>query len=142
MINFNSLPRVLFSKLYDLPKVSGIYLALASDDDVLYIGQAKNINKRWESHHRKSDLEKFNCTQIAWFPIQEEFLNIAERDALLQLRPLLNGVSMWDAPSSKRSTVANNLDAELTAILTKFYGADYTNYKPEDLVWSEMYGSV
>ncbi len=142
MISLDSLPRVLFSELYDLPKVSGIYLALASDNDVLYIGQAKNINKRWESHHRKSDLERFNCTQVAWLPSQEEVLNITERDALLQFRPLLNGVSMWDAPSSKRSTVASELDAELAAILTKFYGEDYVNYKPEDLVWSDLHGCI
>lgn len=41
-----------------------------------------------------SHLTKFGCARIAWMCCDTCNLEIFERDALLELRPLLNGVSM------------------------------------------------
>ena len=141
MMNLDDLPYVCFSDLWLLPNASGIYFALNSDGDVLYIGLAKNIAKRWLNHHRLTDLQEFNCNRVAWQLCDEASLELSERDALLKFRPLLNGVAMRRTVAPKQLKTSSNLEDDLCSIFSKFYGVNHDRYQ-QDLEWSDLKGNV
>lgn len=95
MINLDDLPSYKFSEVQYLPHVSAIYFALAKDNTVLYIGKSKNICKRWRNHHRLYDLEKANCSRVAYLCYDDRFIADMERTAILQFNPLLNSTPVF-----------------------------------------------
>ena len=58
--NLLNLPSVKLSEKDRLPTTAGIYFALDSNNQLWYVGKARNINKRWVNHHRYHQLEKVN----------------------------------------------------------------------------------
>jgi len=57
MIDVNLLPSVPLPEWRTLPKEPGIYLVLADNGDVMYVGKAQDLSTRWKSHHRTPDLK-------------------------------------------------------------------------------------
>lgn len=79
--------------LGSLPKASGIYLVLAANDEVVYVGQTQNIRDRWKNgHHKLADIvsEYGNDIRIKCVAIPQWLLNRAEHSAILRHKPKLN----------------------------------------------------
>lgn len=72
------------SDLRNLPRISGIYIVLDSNMNVLYVGQAKDIHERWNNgHHKLGEIiaECGTSAYIRWVEIPEWLLNRAENAA-------------------------------------------------------------
>ncbi|MBF2057668.1 MAG: GIY-YIG nuclease family protein [Cyanobacterium sp. T60_A2020_053] len=94
---FTDLPYVSFDDLNFLPHCSGIYFAYDSKNIIHYIGQAKNIQQRWKTHHRKYQLEEINQkypVKIAWLMWSEDDLDLAEKYFIDLYKPLLNNTKV------------------------------------------------
>lgn len=85
--------QVPITDLESLPKVSGIYLVRSASGEVVYIGQASNIYRRWRNgHHRLSDIVR-ECgveAYISWTEVPKWLLNRAEHAAVSFYKPKLN----------------------------------------------------
>jgi GIY-YIG catalytic domain len=90
-----SLPSTGIKNLEKLPTCPGIYFAIDNNNQILYVGQAKNISKRWKGkHHRLAELEKHHDNypvRLAWFVWNDEDLLSAEHYYIKRYRPLMNG---------------------------------------------------
>jgi excinuclease UvrABC nuclease subunit len=77
-----------------LPEYSGIYYVLDENQTVWYIGQAKNIRKRWQgkAHHRIYQLEsqKKYHFYIYYEAVNASDLNTVEKQRIQQYDPHLN----------------------------------------------------
>ncbi|MEB3188995.1 MAG: hypothetical protein VKL42_01465 [Snowella sp.] len=77
-----------------LPEYSGIYYVLDENQTVWYIGQAKNIRKRWQgkAHHRIYQLEsqKKYHFYIYYEAVNASELNNVEKQRIQQYDPHLN----------------------------------------------------
>lgn len=87
--------KVPFSSRDYLPMTSGIYIIVDAKDVVWYVGQAKDIRKRWagKGHHRYQQLLRTNKKRhysIYWksFPVDE--LTLWENKYISKLDPELN----------------------------------------------------
>lgn len=84
---------IKITNLQALPPVCGIYKVIDADGSVLYIGQAKNIYKRWKiGHHKISEILSKCGTNayIEWVEVPEWLLNRAENSAISFYKPNLN----------------------------------------------------
>lgn len=86
----------LFSDRKFLPSCAGIYVVADCNDFVWYIGQATDLNKRWQgrSHHRYAQLIRTNRKlghKIYWQPFSVEQLDEKERFYIHLFKPELNG---------------------------------------------------
>ena len=73
--NLDNLPAVKLLAKEKLPDTAGIYFAVDESDRLLYIGKAKNINKRWVNHHRYHQLEKINKKNpifLKWYECEND----------------------------------------------------------------------
>jgi len=88
-----SLPSVPLEEKRMLPKSPGIYLAVAENKTVLYIGQSINVCIRWQQHHRFHELSKFGNVRIAWVNVSDPSLLLGIEKALIRhFKPPLNGI--------------------------------------------------
>jgi excinuclease UvrABC nuclease subunit len=82
------------TNLKSLPSVSGIYKVIdATNNSVLYVGQATNIYRRWNNGHHKlgAIITMSNANAyITWVEIPEWLLNRAENAAIAFYQPPLN----------------------------------------------------
>jgi hypothetical protein len=88
------LPKVSLQAKELLPEYSGIYYVLDEVDKIWYIGQAKNIRKRWQgkTHHRIYQLEvqKKHHFTIYHEQVTEFNLNNIEKQRIEKYQPHLN----------------------------------------------------
>lgn len=84
--DFQSVP---FRSLDLLPTFAGIYFAM-QDDEILYVGQSKNIRKRWESHHKRNELLEFENVRIHWIGSDGRPLLEQESEWIRLCNPPLN----------------------------------------------------
>ena len=88
------LPHVPLQTKDLLPEFSGIYYVLDNTDNVWYIGQAKNICKRWKgkAHHRIDQLEAQKKTQfmIYYELVSKDRLDEVEKQRIEKYHPHLN----------------------------------------------------
>lgn len=91
-LSLAALPSVPLSSYRLLPACQGIYF-VASNGDVLYIGKAKSLFTRWQSHHRLTDLEQRPGVTISWlqFDGDDALLHEIERACIEYFDPVLNG---------------------------------------------------
>lgn len=76
-----------------LPKASGIYKIRNDKGVVVYVGQSKNIYKRWnDGHHKYAAIINAYGTSatIEWTLIPQWLLNRAENAAVAFHDPVLN----------------------------------------------------
>lgn len=81
------------TNLQELPHVSGVYKIINSQGQVVYIGQAKNINKRWKKGHHKLGeiIAKYGLNvYIEWVVVPEWLLNRVENTAISFYQPEFN----------------------------------------------------
>lgn len=79
--------------LSSLPKISGIYKVVDADNNVLYVGQAKNIYLRWNNGHHVIGKILAVCGTNAFIicvQVPEWLLNRAENAAIAFYQPQLN----------------------------------------------------
>lgn len=56
----------------ELTKGGAVYFVIDETDEILYIGKAKNLKRRWKAHHCCADLDKPKSTRVAWLPVKSE----------------------------------------------------------------------
>lgn len=88
------LEKVVLKNKQLLPEYSGIYYVLDEDNIIWYIGQAKNIKKRWsgKAHHRLYQLssQRKKIFYIYYKSLSEVYLDEEEKKLIAQYRPHLN----------------------------------------------------
>lgn len=92
-INPSLLPSVPVEGRENLPEVSGIYFAISQTGEILYIGKASCIRRRWEAHHRFEEIRPYKNARIAWFTYlaqTDEELATLEKECILHFMPVLN----------------------------------------------------
>lgn len=94
-IDVKQLPKILLKNKKDLPKIRAVYLAIDSSSNIQYIGRTRNLQARWESHHRENQLKKISDTSIAYLQVDNEILAREIEQALVEwFQPKLNGTEM------------------------------------------------
>ncbi|MBH8565902.1 GIY-YIG nuclease family protein [Nostoc sp. CENA67] len=74
-INPLELPSVSFQERKILPASPGIYFAISSNDEILYIGRTSNLRNRWKSHHRAVQFKSQSQNiRLAWLQVDDETL--------------------------------------------------------------------
>lgn len=82
--------KVTLDRLNQLPQTSGVYF-VCNGDQVLYVGQAKNLKSRWKNHHRFDEiLDNYPSAEIGWFEADPNVLDQHEKAAIETFKPLLN----------------------------------------------------
>lgn len=80
----------------NLPAIPAIYLVY-QQDKLFYVGKTKNLKARWLNHHRLIQfLKAGEGVYIAWFPCDQEQLEVMEDAFIELLDPELNGESLAD----------------------------------------------
>lgn len=95
---YNTFPSLKLSEKEKLPECSGIYFAIANNQ-ILYIGQSRNIKNRWQNHHRLPQLEKINkrCeVKLFWLECNQNQLNEIEKQYINYYYPGLNNTKKPD----------------------------------------------
>lgn len=85
--------KIKITNLKSLPEISGIYKVTDAKSNVLYIGQAKNIHRRWnQGHHKIGEILEICDTNayITCVQVPEWLLNRAENAAIAFYQPILN----------------------------------------------------
>ena len=99
--DLSKLPHVAFSDRQDLPAEAGIYFALSSSNEVMYVGRTVNIARRWAAHHRAKQLADMNCARLAWLTVSDpELLAEIEAALITHFQPALNGTPQEGVPNS------------------------------------------
>lgn len=103
------LPFVTFKQKQNLPSISGIYYILNRfNNDIIYIGQSKNIRSRWTEHHRSYEIGMIDYMYqdgriiIAWEECSQNLLLEIEKQRIKALKPIINGLSQEDASEALR----------------------------------------
>lgn len=112
-----SLPSVLLEQRSELPTTSGIYFAIDSQGIVQYIGLAKDLKQRWNTHHRYEYLKLCNEAKIAYLQVDDvEFLPEIEAALIRYFQPPINKLgSAWlnSAPSKPGLKVRRIIKQEI-----------------------------
>src|SRR5690348_3189494 len=80
---------VSFDERHHLPAIAGIYFAM-QDDEVLYVGQSRNIQKRWRFHHKYGELSECENVRIHWIKSDGRPLLEQEAEWIKICHPPLN----------------------------------------------------
>ena len=90
-IDFSTLPSLPLASRSGLPTCPAVYFALEGDR-VLYVGRSGNLQQRWITHHRYSQLQGLNNVRIAWLECSDPSLLPEIEAALIEyFQPSLNG---------------------------------------------------
>jgi hypothetical protein len=108
------LPRLPITEIKALPPITGIYFVI-TDDRVMYIGQTRNLVRRWANHHRLRQVDALR-TFIAWGAVDpavsSQQLSEMEHFCIGHFRPPLN-----NTPVERRLVVNTRPVAEQIARL-------------------------
>jgi predicted GIY-YIG superfamily endonuclease len=70
MINVLTLPKLLLSERFDLPRIHAVYLVLTKENKVVYIGSAMCLWNRLNHHEKLRDFELSGGYAVAWIQYQ------------------------------------------------------------------------
>lgn len=74
-----------------LPNSPGVYFVLSTNDEVLYVGRTFSLFIRWQTHHRRTQLETLPGVRIAWLSVDDPTrLSELERTYIEHFQPPLN----------------------------------------------------
>ncbi len=117
-----------------LPNSSGIYFVTDEHNQLLYIGQAKNLRERWagRSHHRYKQLARKGLDKIylGYIEAPQTELNILEKAYIDQLKPPLNDTKVKQylpKKSPKLSDLQRLLKVANTPLFPDFRRRKYRN---------------
>lgn len=89
-IDVSSLPPMRLDQRLEFPDIPVVYFALLNDE-ILYIGKAKNLIQRWRQHHRQAELEVFSEVKIAWIEFSDPgLLRVVEKALIQYFKPKFN----------------------------------------------------
>jgi hypothetical protein len=88
-INIADLPSIPIAERRNLPDISGVYLALSKDNQVLYVGQSKSVRSRWRQHSKEKEIKPF-CERIAWIPVEDGQRLEVEKNLINVFKPDFN----------------------------------------------------
>jgi hypothetical protein len=91
IINPKELPSVPVNSRSALPTSSGIYFVATTTGNILYVGKAKNIAKRWIGHHRLPEIIKRHDVMIHYLEAPVELIDHLETQWIKSLKPPMNG---------------------------------------------------
>lgn len=83
MIDLANLPSMPLEQRWSLPTVQCVYFVLSSKNQVLYIGQTKNLANRWRTHTLYKALKTLNNIRIVWMQISDESLLLEVEEILI-----------------------------------------------------------
>ena len=89
---FAALPNLALPDKSQLPGCCAIYFAVAKGQ-VLYVGMATNLKKRWQNHHRCFQLENISKqreVRLFWLACLPRQLAVLERQYTTYYAPMLN----------------------------------------------------
>jgi len=90
-INPLTLPSLSLINRSALPPCPAVYF-VREGDRVLYVGRSVNLQQRWITHHRYSQLKGLNNVRIAWLECSDPSLLPEIEAALIEyFQPSLNG---------------------------------------------------
>lgn len=90
-IDFSTLPSLPLASRSALPPCPAVYFVLEGNH-VLYVGRSVNLQQRWITHHRYSQLKGLNNVRIAWLECSDPSLLPEIEAALIEyFQPSLNG---------------------------------------------------
>lgn len=91
-VNIQTLPSLPLPDRRSLPDCVAVYFVLNPNNEILYIGRAKNLAQRWDNHHRLSQLlEMGDDIRVAWLECSEPTLLSQIEAALIKhFQPYLN----------------------------------------------------
>ena len=92
-LNPLALPSLSLESRHNLPDKSAIYFVLDEDDEILYIGKAVSLVKRWRGHHRLAQLEQLGNVRIAWMECDALLINSLETGCITHFKPLFNKIT-------------------------------------------------
>jgi len=74
----------------DLPEAAGIYFVI-DESKIYYIGMSTNIQKRWYSHHKQSQIDTLSNIKIAYLDcLPKHYLKNIESVLINHFKPSLN----------------------------------------------------
>lgn len=108
MLNFQSIDLLSLSSVSldekrKLPPISCIYFAIDENGNVQYIGRTTNLQQRWASHHKYSELSKIGNIRISYILMDEDLLDESERALIQWFHPPLNQKTNWLHGQPKRA---------------------------------------
>lgn len=92
-VNPRLLPCLPLAARSRLPQIRGIYFVLNAHNEVLYIGQSKNLRSRWlnRTHHRYNELAHLNDLRLAYLKVTgSNPLSPIERALVDYFKPRMN----------------------------------------------------
>ena len=94
-VNPLTLPSLPLLQRRSLPDSPALYFVL-DNDQVLYVGRATSLLKRWINHYRSTDLEKFRNVKIAGLKCSDlNHLLRIERTLIQAFKPPLNKTQVY-----------------------------------------------
>lgn len=87
-INPLSLPSVPFKLKLELPETPGVYFVISATDEILYIGRAKDLRRRW-GDTREIDFDT-STARIAWLELKSSKIQEFEKRCIRLHNPPLN----------------------------------------------------
>ena len=79
----------------ELPHKPGVYAVMNWQGKILYIGRAKNLNKRWASgHHRYPQAEELWGAQLAFLQLHANQVNDVEAQLIREYSPDWNNTAV------------------------------------------------
>jgi excinuclease UvrABC nuclease subunit len=90
-MNLRDLPFVEFGNWSKLPGASAVYFCLDSQDKVLYIGQTRNLKRRWSmSHGYRAICGDRGAIKLSWLLTDESRLFQVESQMIARFNPPMN----------------------------------------------------
>jgi DNA-binding Xre family transcriptional regulator len=89
-VNPLDLPSVPLEQRSQLPETSCIYFAIDGEGVVQYIGQTKNLKRRWKAHDKGVELGAIGGVKISYLDCDTTLLNDIEKALIDWFDPPLN----------------------------------------------------
>lgn len=89
-LRLEDLPFVALQNRHYLPSEPCVYLAIAKDGQVLYVGKSENLKQRWKNHQQHQALSVMEEVKIAYIRADAELLNSLESALIQWHKPPLN----------------------------------------------------
>lgn len=133
-IQVSTLPGLVLSQKKFLPKISSIYFVISNSTEIIYIGKAKNLYRRWSDHHLYAKLKCQENITIAWLSVQNSDLLFEIETAMIKhFQPVFNKRQKHKNEPKPPIVVADGWSAEGLARL-----AEIVKQKRGDLTISQF----
>lgn len=132
-IDLFSLPCLPLEKKSLLPAIPCVYFAIDSQGIVQYIGQTKNLKKRWELHHKGIDLALLGGVKISYLCVELSLLEKLESAFIHLFKPPFNKVIKKERVEDERiervAKVTKTISIEVPNLGAKIKEARERDYR-------------